>query len=136
MRVSYGAWVALWGGLLVTTCGAVFGNACGSSGGSSTDTLSCTLPNTGNVPGSDSCTDYLGGWPATTVMGLCSIPGTQYAASACPHANSVGGCSGAVGPLKFTTWYYPSADASATPTSADVMASCTAISPPESFTPP
>jgi hypothetical protein len=111
------------------------GDACGSSGGSNAATSSCTISDIGNIPGTDACTDYPA-WPVSTVMALCSTPGTQFAGSACAHVNSIGGCSGTLGSLSYTRWYYPRAGASPAPTSADVMADCARTTPAETFTSP
>jgi hypothetical protein len=111
------------------------GSACGSSSSSNVNTVSCTISNIGNIPGTDSCTDYPG-WPASTVMALCSTPGTQYAASACTRVNNIGGCSGTLGNLSYTRWYYPRAGTTPAPTSADVRADCARTTPAETFTSP
>ena len=99
-------------------------------------TMSCAIKDIGNIPGTDSCTDYVAGWGMTAVMQLCSIPGSQYSPAACARSNRIGGCSGTLGSLGYTRWYYPRADAGTPATAADVMADCASITPAETFTPP
>ncbi|HEY0708888.1 MAG TPA: hypothetical protein VGG33_18915 [Polyangia bacterium] len=116
---------------------AVLGLACGGDGDpGEAPTQSCAIKNSGNVPGSDACTDYVG-WPGGVVLQLCSQPGATYSSEACPTSKRIGGCRGSgLAGGHYIRWYYPRADASPSPTAADVMEDCMSIEPKETFVAP